>query len=503
MSDSQSTAPPKGPKAVRITDLVLRDAHQSLLATRMRTEDMLPMCEALDKVGYWSLEVWGGATFDSCLRFLGEDPWERLRQLKKVLPKTPLQMLFRGQNILGYRHYADDVVQRFVDKSIEYGMNVFRIFDALNDIRNLEVTIKSVLKGGQHAQGAMCYTTSPVHTLETFVKMAKQLEDLGCQSIVIKDMAALILPMAAYDLVKALKESVKVPVHLHTHATTGVAAMALLKAIEAGCDGVDTAISALSGGSGHVPTESMVETLRGTVYDTGMRQPDFLPIADHIRNIRGKYRAFETSFSGADTRIFISQIPGGMISNMESQLKNMDCLDRIDAVLEEVPHVRKDMGYIPLVTPTSQIVGTQAVMNILMGERYKTVPQESRDVFKGMYGQTPAPVDPEIQKKVLGDEAPITCRPADLIPNEWDKLKADVAGKARNDDDVLSYALFPKVWLDYYESVLKSGVKPSAAAAPAPIDAASVKRHYELAVSIAGQKFEAQVDLLKDEEPKA
>ena len=501
------------PKPVRITELILRDAHQSLLATRMRLEDMLPVCESLDKVGYWSLEAWGGATFDSCLRFLGEDPWERLRKLKAALPKTPLQMLLRGQNLLGYRHYADDVVERFVAKSIEYGMNVFRTFDALNDMRNIRTAVQAVLKGGQHAQGVICYTVSPVHTLEKFVEQAKQIEEMGCQSLCIKDMAALMLPMPAFEMVRAIKEVVKIPVHVHTHATTGVAPMVLLKAIEAGADGVDTAISPLSGGSGHVPTESLVETLKDTPYDTGLDQRDLLRVADYFRAIRPKYREFEGSFTGADTRIFVSQIPGGMLSNLESQLKQMGCADKMDAVLEEVPAVRKDMGYIPLVTPTSQIVGTQAVMNVLMGERYKTVPQESRDVFKGMYGQPPAPMDAAIQAKVLGGEEPITCRPADTLTNEFDKLRGEIADKARNDDDVLSYAVFPKVWLTFYEKVIKGGAKPAAPAsipaqsAPAPVDPAAkpapvngsgaYEKRYRFAMSINGKAFDAEVDVLE------
>ncbi len=459
-------------KKVRVTELVLRDAHQSLLATRMRLEDMLPICDKLDKVGYWSLEVWGGATFDSCLRFLNEDPWERLRQLKKALPNTPLQMLLRGQNILGYRHYADDVVERFVDKSVEYGMDIFRIFDALNDMRNLEKAVKEVLKCGAHAQGSMCYTISPVHTLEMYVEWGRQLEEMGCQSIVIKDMAALLCPVPAYDLVKALKEAVKIPVHVHTHSTTGVAPMVLIRAVDAGADGVDCAISSLSGGSGHVCTEALVESLAGTPYDTGLKQLDMAPIAKYIREIRPKYKEFESAFSGSDPRIFLSQIPGGMLSNLESQMKQMGCIEKMDQVMEEIPKVRKEMGYIPLVTPTSQIVGTQAVFNVLMGERYKTVPNESKDIFAGKYGRPPVPVDPEIQKKVLGDEQAITCRPADLIPNEWDKIKAEIADKSTNDDDVLSYALFPKVWLEFWEKKNKPAEAPKPAA-PAPAPAAS------------------------------
>ena len=431
---------------IKITELLLRDAHQSLLATRMRLGDMLPICDALDNVGYYSLEVWGGATFDSCLRFLGEDPWERLRQLKKALPKTPIQMLLRGQNILGYRHYGDDVVRRFVDKSVEYGMDIFRIFDALNDLRNIEVAVDATVKAGAHAQGAICYTISPVHTLDMFVAQGKQLESMGCHSIVIKDMAALLCPEPAYKLVRALKEAVKIPIHVHTHSTTGVAPMVLIRSVDAGADGVDTAISSLSGGSGHVCTEAFVESLRGTPADSGLSQEAMIPIADYVRRIRPKYAEFEASFTGSDPRIFISQIPGGMLSNLESQLKQMGAADKMDAVLEEVPRVRKEMGYIPLVTPTSQIVGTQAVFNVLLGERYKNVPQQSRDVFAGKYGSTPAPVDAEIQRKVLNGEAAITCRPADLLPNEWDKLKEDVKDLARSDDDVLSYAVFPDVW---------------------------------------------------------
>ncbi|HOE97389.1 MAG TPA: pyruvate carboxylase subunit B [Candidatus Sumerlaeota bacterium] len=502
------------PKPIRITELLLRDAHQSLLATRMRTEDMVPICEQLDKVGYWSLEVWGGATFDSCLRFLGEDPWERLRTLKKHLPRTPLQMLLRGQNILGYRNYADDIVERFVDRSIANGMDVFRIFDALNDVRNLKTAVRAVLKGGAHAQGAICYTVSPVHTLEKFVQTARQIEDLGCQSLVVKDMAALMTPVPAYELVRALKEAVKIPVHVHTHATTGVAPMVLLRAIEAGADGVDTAISALSLGSGHVPTEAIVETLRTTPHDTGLKQEDLLPIADYVRKIRPKYSEFESTFTGADPRIFVSQIPGGMLSNLESQLKKMNCFDRIDEVLEEVPRVRKEMGYIPLVTPTSQIVGTQAVMNVLTGNRYQTVPEESRNIFAGRYGETPAPVDPEIQKKVLGDEQPITVRPADLIPNEWDKIRQEVEGKARNDEDVLSYAIFPKVWLDFYEQKINprpaapapspapvaAPAPPPAPAAPQPQAAAAAVhngRPLRMTIAVGGRSFQAEVAILE------
>lgn len=496
-------------KSVKVTELLLRDAHQSLLATRMRTEDMLPICAQLDKAGFWSLEVWGGATFDSCLRFLGEDPWERLRQLKKALPNTKLQMLLRGQNILGYRHYGDDVVKRFVEKSIEYGMDVFRIFDALNDMRNLETAVKAVIDGGAHAQGAICYTVSPVHTLEVFVEDAKRLESMGCHSIVVKDMAALMCPEPAYDLVKALKESIKVPVHVHTHSTTGVAPMVLVRAIDAGADGVDTAISALSGGSGHVATEALVETFIGTKRDTGLKQEDLIPIAEYVRKIRPKYAEFESGLKGSDPRIFISQIPGGMLSNLESQLRQMGCLDRIDQVLEEVPQVRKEMGYIPLVTPTSQIVGTQAVFNVLTGKRYQTVPSESKNIFLGMYGKTPAPVDKEIQEKVLGGEEPITERPANRIPNELHKLAEEVDGLARNEDDVLSYALFPEVWKKFAKSGFKSipfagaEKKPSADPKKPATDSASPRpsfkgRKVRFGLDIEGKRYETAVEFIED-----
>lgn len=456
---------------IRITELVLRDAHQSLLATRMKTGDMLPICEQMDKAGYWSIECWGGATFDSCLRFLGEDPWERLRQIKKLIPNTPLQMLLRGQNILGYRHYGDDVLRRFVDKSIENGMNVFRIFDALNDPRNLQTAIKAVIEGGAHAQGAICYTVSPVHTPEMFVEQALELESMGCQSIVIKDMAALMCPGPVYGLVKAIKSKVKIPLHIHTHSTTGVAPMVLLRAIDAGVDGVDTAISSLSLGPGHVPTEAIVETYKGAKRDTGLKQEDLSPICEHFRKVRPKYAEYQSKFLGADPRIFMSQIPGGMLSNLENQLRGMNAENRMDEVMAEIPRVRKDMGHIPLVTPTSQIVGTQAAMNVLMGGRYVTVPEESKNIFAGKYGKTPAPVDPEIQKQVLKGEEPITCRPADLIPDEFGKLKAEIGDLTASDEQVLSYALFPQVWKDFWAK------KNAPAAAAASIEPAPEKKN--------------------------
>ena len=515
MASAPKTPTENAPGKLRITELVLRDAHQSLLATRMKTEDMVPICEKLDNIGYWSLEVWGGATFDSCLRFLHEDPWQRLRTLKAALPKTPLQMLLRGQNILGYRHYADDVVDRFVKKSIDYGMNVFRIFDALNDLRNIERCVKACLEGGGHAQGTICYTVSPVHTLDMFVKQGKQLEDMGCHSIVLKDMAALLCPVPCFELVSALKKAVKIPVHVHTHSTTGVAPMVLLRAADAGADGVDTAISSLSGGPGHVATECLVEALAGTSRDTGLTQASLAPIAEYIRQIRPKYKEFESGFSAADPRVFLSQIPGGMLSNLESQMKQSNCLDRMQEVMLEVPRVRAEMGYIPLVTPTSQIVGTQAVLNVVTGERYKAVPAESRDIFAGKYGLTPVPVDPVIQKKVLGKEVAITCRPADLIPNEFQKFVDEIKDRSSSEDDALSYALFPKVWIEF-DKIRKGEIKPPAApaakpaeapkpaaAAPAPIAVQPVGQaleagyQYHFRIAVGGQNYDTKVEVVR------
>ena len=417
-------------KPLGITEVVLRDAHQSILATRLRIEDMLPICEKLDQVGYWSIESWGGATFDACIRYLGEDPWERLRLLKAAMPNTPQQMLFRGQNILGYRHYADDVVAKFVERCIVNGIDVFRIFDAMNDMRNLKSAIKSVLDTDAHAQGTISYTTSPVHTLDYFVELGKQIEDLGAHSICIKDMAGLLTPYDAYDLVSSLKKSVDIPIHLHCHATTGLSVGTLIKAAEAGVDNVDTAISSLSMTYGHSPTETIISSFAGQARDTGLNLLTMEEIATYFRNIRKKYAQFEGSLKGVDSRILISQVPGGMLTNMESQLKEQGGTDRFDEVLKEIPRVREDLGFIPLVTPTSQIVGTQAVINVLSGERYKTITKETAGVLKGEYGATPAPVNKELQKRVLDGGEPITCRPADLIDPEMDKLVIEVQEKA-------------------------------------------------------------------------
>jgi oxaloacetate decarboxylase alpha subunit len=433
---------------VGITETVLRDAHQSLIATRMKTEEMLPIIEKLDNVGYHSLEAWGGATFDASLRFLNEDPWERLRKIRSKAKKTKLQMLFRGQNILGYKHYADDVVEYFVQKCIANGMDIIRIFDALNDPRNLEAAIKACKKEGGHAQGCVCYTISPVHSLELFVKDAKTLENMGADSICIKDMAGLLTPYVAYDLVKALKENVKVPIQLHTHYTSGVASMTYLKAIEAGVDVVDCAISPMALGTSQPPTEPLVATLKDTPYDTGLDLGLLTEIADYFRPIKEKYiesGLLNTKVMGVDVNTLKYQVPGGMLSNLVSQLKQAGKEDKFEEVLKEVPRVRKDFGYPPLVTPTSQIVGTQAVMNVITGERYKMVPKESKALVKGEYGKTPAEIPEEIIKKILGDEERITCRPADLIEPELEKIKEQMKVYMEQDEDVLTYALFPQV----------------------------------------------------------
>jgi methylmalonyl-CoA carboxyltransferase 5S subunit len=438
-------------RTVEVTELVLRDGHQSLLATRMALEDMVPACEDIDQAGYWSVECWGGATYDACIRFLNEDPWERLRTFRKLMPNSRLQMLLRGQNLLGYRHYEDSVVERFVDKSAENGMDVFRVFDALNDIRNLRQALKAVVRTGKHAEGTICYTTSPLHTIDRFVELAQQLRDLGCQSICIKDMAALLRPQPAYDLVKGIKEKCgqDTVVHVHVHSTTGVTLVSLMKAIEAGADIVDTSISSLSLGSGHNPTEALVEMLQGTGYTTRLDKARLLKIKEHFGKIRPRYAEFESKYIGVETEIFDSQIPGGMISNMESQLKQQGAADRIKDVLTEVPKVRKDAGYPPLVTPSSQIVGTQAVFNVLMG-RYKALTGEFADLMLGYYGETIGPRDPAVMEAAAkhAKKEAITGRPADLLKPEWEELRgAALALKGCNgsDEDVLTHAMFPQV----------------------------------------------------------
>ena len=418
-------------KPLAITEVVLRDAHQSILATRLRIEDMLPICEKLDQIGYWSIESWGGATFDACIRYLGEDPWERLRTLKKAMPKTPQQMLLRGQNILGYRHYADDVVDKFVERCVVNGIDVFRIFDAMNDMRNIEHAVKAVLNTNAHAQGTISYTTSAVHTMDSWVNLGKQIEDMGAHSICIKDMAGLLKPYDAFELVSRLKKSTNIPVHLHCHATTGLSVATLVKAAEAGVDNVDTAISSLSMTYGHSATETIVASFEDTERATGLDLIKLEEIALYFRDIRKKYEQYEGSLKGVDGRILISQVPGGMLTNMESQLKEQGAADKFDEVMREIPRVREDLGFIPLVTPTSQIVGTQAVMNVMNGERYKTITKETAGVLKGEYGATPAPVNKELQDRVLEGAEPITCRPADLIAPEMTRLVTEVKKKAK------------------------------------------------------------------------
>lgn len=447
---------------VYITDTVLRDAHQSLLATRMRTEDMLPICDKLDAIGFWSVEMWGGATFDACVRFLKEDPWERLRLLRQALPNTRLQMLLRGQNLLGYRHYSDDVVQAFVHSAAANGIDVFRIFDALNDLRNLRVSIAAVKKAGKHAQGAISYTTSPVHTIEQFVAMASELQQMGCDSIVIKDMAGLLTPSAAAELTKALVSALDVPLHLHSHATSGLASMCQLKAIENGCRHIDTAISTLSGGTSHPPTESMVAALRGTEYDTGLDLAALQEIGFYFSEVRKKYHQFESEFTGLDTRVQSNQVPGGMISNLSNQLKEQGALDHMNAVLEEIPRVREDLGFPPLVTPTSQIVGTQALLNVLSGSRYQNITNEVKLYLQGKYGKPPAAVNAKVRQQAIGNADVITCRPADLMEPEMDRLRNDIHSMAESDEDVLIYAMFPEIGREFLEQRKEGTLVPEA-----------------------------------------
>ncbi|TCO03652.1 oxaloacetate decarboxylase subunit alpha [Natronoflexus pectinivorans] len=468
-------------RKVGITETVLRDAHQSLIATRMRTEEMLPIVEQLDDIGYHSLEAWGGATFDACLRFLDEDPWDRLRKIKAKAKKTPLQMLLRGQNLLGYKHYADDVVEYFVQKAIANGMDIIRIFDAMNDPRNIETAIKACIKEGGHAQACISYTTSPVHSLDLFAKDAKILEGMGAHSICIKDMAGLLKPYDAYNLIKAIKESVKIPVQLHTHYTSGVASMTYLKAIEAGVDVVDTAISPLALGTSQPATEPLVASLQDTEYDTGLDLMKLSDIAEYFRPFREKWiesGLLDPKMLGVDANALIYQVPGGMLSNLVSQLKQSNAVDKLDDVLKEVPRVREDFGFPPLVTPSSQIVGTQAVFNVLMGERYKMVPKESRGVVKGEYGKSPSPISEEISKKILGDEKPITCRPADLIEPELEKIREEIKDMIEQEEDVLSYALLPQVAKAFFKK-RKDGTLNQAPVEPAPKKAEPAREQFD------------------------
>lgn len=478
---------------VHITDVILRDAHQSLIATRLRTEDMLPACPMLDEIGYWSLECWGGATFDACLRFLKEDPWERLHKLKQALPQTRLQMLLRGQNLLGYRHYSDDVVQKFIAKAAENGMDVFRIFDALNDVRNLKTAIEATKAAGKHAQGTICYTTSPVHDVAGFVALGKDLANLGCDSIAIKDMAGLLTPYAAGELVKALKDAVDLPLHLHCHATSGLAEMCQLKAIEAGCQHIDTAISSWAGGTSHPPTESLVAALRGTPYDTGLDLDKLQAVNSYFAEVRKKYRRYESEFTGIDTQVHVFQVPGGMISNLANQLKERNALDRIGEVYKEIPLVRKDLGYPPLVTPTSQIVGTQAVLNVLTGKRYETITNEVKRYLQGGYGKAPAAVDSNLQKRAIGKEEVIDCRPADLLKPEFDNLRQEIGELALNDEDVLSYAMFPEVGRTFLEQRLNHTLVPEPLEIESRAADAVKKAPTEFNVALHGESYHVKV----------
>ena len=443
-----------------ITDVVLRDAHQSLFATRLRLEDMLPIADKLDQVGYWSIETWGGATFDACIRYLGEDPWHRIRTLKAAMPNTPQQMLLRGQNLLGYRHYADDVVRKFVERAAINGVDVFRVFDAMNDTRNLETAIKAILENGRHAQGTISYTLSPVHNLSMWIDQAKRIEDMGANSLCIKDMAGLLKPYTAFELVTSLKQAIDIPIQLHSHATTGLSTATILKSVEAGIDNVDTSISSMSMTYGHSPTESVVAMMEGTQRPTGLNIILLEEIAAYFRDIRKKYVKWEGSLRGIDSRILVAQVPGGMLTNMESQLREQGAEDRLDEVLLEIPRVREDLGFIPLVTPTSQIVGTQAVLNVLTGERYKNITAETAGILKGEYGSAPAPYNQKLQQQILDGADVITCRPADLIEPELGKLTAELQEHVSNEgislevgereiDDVLTYALFPQVGLKF------------------------------------------------------
>jgi pyruvate carboxylase subunit B len=447
-------------RQVFLTDVALRDGHQSLLATRMRTEDLLAVASELDEVGFWSLEVWGGATFDSCLRFLKEDPWERLRAFREAMPKTRLQMLLRGQNLVGYRHYADDLLEKFIELSAKNGIDVFRIFDALNDIRNIKPAMEVVKACGKHIEATICYTVSPVHSLNHFVEQAKQLEDLGADTICIKDMAGLLPPFEAYELISRLKSTVRVPIHLHTHYTSGMASMSALMAILGGLDILDTALSPLSGGTSHPPTESFIAALRNTPYDTKLNLEQIAPAADKLRNARKRYRQFESDFTGVDTDILLSQVPGGMLSNLAAQLAEQNALGKIKEVLEEIPRVRKDMGYPPLVTPTSQIVGTQATLNVLTGERYKVITNETKNYFQGLYGKPPGTLNSKIRQKSLEGDQPVSGRPADNLDPELDDARQELAGREIAEEDIVSYALLPSVALQFFDERERGELKP-------------------------------------------
>jgi len=479
-------------RKIHITDVILRDAHQSLIATRMRTEDMLPACEWLDQAGYWSLECWGGATFDACVRFLKEDPWERLRTLRKALPNTRLQMLLRGQNLLGYRHYGDDVVEAFVAKAAENGMDVFRVFDALNDVRNLETSIKAVNKAGKHAQGTICYTVSPVHSTDAYLDQAKAMADMGADSIAIKDMAGLLTPAVTAELVGKLKQTLDLPVFLHSHATSGMAPMCQWAAMEAGVDHIDTALSAFAGGTSHPPTESLVAALHDAGLETGLNLELLDKATRHFREVRKKYHQFESVYNGVDTSVLLSQVPGGMMSNLANQLKEQGALDSIQDVFEEIPRVRKDLGYPPLVTPTSQIVGTQAVINVLAGKRYESITNEVKKYLQGWYGQAPAPVDKSLQQRAVGKEELIEERPANLIPRELDELRKQVGDLATSEEDVLTYAMFPDQAKAYLEQRRNGTLQPEPLE-PIPTGSSGGAVSSKFKITVHGESYDIHV----------
>jgi pyruvate carboxylase subunit B len=483
--------------SVKITETILRDAHQSLLATRMRTRDMLEVVEHLDQIGYFSLEMWGGATFDSCIRYLNEDPWQRLRDIKKKMDNTYSQMLLRGQNLVGYRHYSDDVVEKFVTKSYENGIDIFRIFDAVNDIRNMECSIKVAKKLGAHVQGTVCYTISPVHTVETYVKMAKELEELECDSLCIKDMAGLLSPHDAIDIISAMKKEISIPISLHCHCTSGMAPMSYMAACGAGVDVLDTALSPLAWGTSQPPTETVVAALKGTPYDTGLDLGAFEEVVAYFKDLKDKYRGILDPISEQiDTNVLIYQIPGGMLSNLVSQLKEQNALDKYNAVLSEMPKVREELGYPPLVTPTSQIVGTQAVLNVLMGERYKVIPKEVKDYVRGLYGRSPAPISPEIVGKIIGDEEPIHCRPADLLKPEYEKRKkeAEEMGIAKSEEDILTYILYPAIAPKFLKGEMEEEALAVVAPAPAVRQDYTIPTHFK--VEVDDEIYEVKIEPL-------
>ncbi len=479
---------------IHVTELVLRDGHQCQIATRLRTEDMLPICSQLDNIGFWSLEAWGGATFDACVRYLKEDPWERLKKLRASLPNTRLQMLLRGQNLLGYRHYSDDVVQAFVQKAADNGVDVFRIFDALNDPRNLKVAIEATKKAGKHAEGTISYTTSPVHNTDYFVNFARELEAMGSDTIAVKDMAGLLTPQATAELVKALSENISIPIHVHSHATSGLASMNLLRAVENGATIIDTCNSSFSEGASHPTTESIVAALEGTEYDTGLSVAAMQEVSAYFKEVRKKYWQFESAYTGVDTRVLVNHVPGGMISNLSNQLKEQGALDKMDAVLDEIPNVRKELGHLPLVTPTSQIVGTQAVLNVMTGERYKSITNEVKNFFLGQYGAAPAEVDAKVQALAIGDETPITCRPADMLKPEMERLTQESERFAQTKEDVLTYAMFPDIGKTFLQERDAGSLTPEQLLDKQTVQAASTRyAPTEFRVTLHGETFHINV----------